>query len=408
MTTTNAEPPLQPVPAILIGIGGYGESYLSRLLDPSNTLVRIVAAVDPHAGRSAKLHELEAAGIPVLASLDACTTEASLAIVSSPIQVHREQTCACFSRGMHVLCEKPVAPLIQDVHAMIAARDAARRLGAVGYQWSFSNAVLALKADVMAGVLGTPVRLKTIVRWPRTKTYYTRNSWAGAIKDARGNWVLDSPVNNATAHYLHNMLFVLGRSLDRSATPATIEGELYRANDIQNYDTAAMRIMTTAGTEILFYSTHAVRDQRHPEFILEFEEAAVTFGGAQKNIIARFTGGTTKDYGSPDVDAMTKVWTMARAVSNAAVIPCGFEAAASHTLCVNGLQESCDILPFPAESVRRDESPGDSLTWVEGLAELFDECYTRALLPSETGAAWARKGHTMDLTSYTSYPHTGQ
>jgi len=34
--------------------------------------------------------------------------------------------------------------------------------------------------------------------------------------------VLDSPVNNATAHYLHNMFYVLGHATDASAMPACV------------------------------------------------------------------------------------------------------------------------------------------------------------------------------------------
>ena len=37
-----------------------------------------------------------------------------------------------------------------------------------------------------------------------------RNDWAGRKRDRTGAWILDSPANNAMAHDLHNMFYVLG------------------------------------------------------------------------------------------------------------------------------------------------------------------------------------------------------
>ena len=41
-----------------------------------------------------------------------------------------------------------------------------KKIVAIGYQWSFSDAIQKLKADVIAGIFGKPRRLKTLVLWP--------------------------------------------------------------------------------------------------------------------------------------------------------------------------------------------------------------------------------------------------
>ena len=128
---------------------------------------------------------------------------------------------------------------------------------AVGYQWSFSPAVQALKDDIRSGLFGAARKLKCLYLWPRDEGYYARNDWAGKRKDAEGAWVLDSPVQNAMAHDLHNMFYVLGKTRETSARPAEVEAELYRANAIENFDTAAARIRTEEGVEILFFVSHA-------------------------------------------------------------------------------------------------------------------------------------------------------
>jgi hypothetical protein len=89
--------------------------------------------------------------------------------------------------------------------------------------------------------------------------------------------VLDSVVSNATAHFLHNMLFLLGPNFGESAFPASLTAELYRANTIENYDTAALRLQTACGTEVMFYATHATLEKVEPVFFFEFEKAVVNY-----------------------------------------------------------------------------------------------------------------------------------
>lgn len=112
---------------------------------------------------------------------------------------------------------------------------------AIGYQWSFSDAIQALKQDILDGILGAPISMKTAISWPRNFAYYRRGGgWGGKIaKD--GVTVLDSIASNACAHYLHNMLFLLGSSMEESALADSIEADCLRANNIETFDTCALR-----------------------------------------------------------------------------------------------------------------------------------------------------------------------
>jgi len=60
------------------------------------------------------------------------------------------------------------------------------------------------------------------------------------------------------------MLYVLGDTTERSARPVEVKAEMYRANRIECYDTAAARIRTAGGVEILFLASHAGRATRGP------------------------------------------------------------------------------------------------------------------------------------------------
>jgi predicted dehydrogenase len=384
----------------LVGIGGYGNSYVAALLDATpaeQKLFRWTAAIDPSPQSCRRLGEVQARGVRLFRSLEEFyeTERADLAVLSTPLHLHATHTCAALARGSHVLCEKPLCVTPDDVDVMTRARNAANRQVAIGYQWSFSPAIQRLKADIRAGALGRPKRMRCLVLWPRDDKYYGRNRWAGAKRDGLGNLVLDSPVNNACAHYLHNLLYLLGPATDRSDQPARVTAELYRANAIENYDTAAIRCHTAGGTEIVFVVSHATAGRRGPVFSCEFEHAAVDFAdetGAGGNLTARFADGSVRDYGSPNDCKWEKLWSSCRAAHDNTPTVCGIEAAAAHTRCAWAAQESAEITAFPKSLVRFEGPAGARRTWVEGLDDMLERCYASYTLPSEQNVPWATRG----------------
>ena len=213
------------VSVVLSGIGGYGLMYLSAILDrPDGNRFRLAAVADPFPERCSRLDDIHSRSIPIFRSLDDFfrNERADMAILSSPIQWHSRQACLGLEMGSHVLCEKPLAATVQDAGRIIRSRNESGKQVAVGYQWSFSMAIRALKENVLNGDFGKPIRLKTLHLWPRDEKYYRRNEWAGRKCDASGGWILDSPANNAFAHELHNMFFLLGGRIDRSCLPVEV------------------------------------------------------------------------------------------------------------------------------------------------------------------------------------------
>jgi predicted dehydrogenase len=326
-----------------------------------------------------------------------------LLMIATPIHQHAPQTCYALGQGASVLCEKPLAGTLEDALRMLKCQREAspRQFVGIGYQWSYSQAVQGLKRDVMAGVLGRPVRLRALALFPRPLAYFRRNDWAGRVTTDGGAGVLDSPVNNATAHYLHNMLYVLGETRETSATPAWVQAELYRANAIENYDTAAVRCVTEGGAEVLFYTTLAARDRRGPVLRYEFEQAVVEYDFAESpRMVARFRDGRVKDYGNPNQDRSEKIPQAIDAVRTGAPLACGIAGALPHTLCVVAAQESVPAVAEFGDSMRTVEvlEGGDAIVTVPGLGEVLGECYERGVLPAESGKfAWARGGRRVEV-----------
>lgn len=398
----------EKITVALVGAGGYGQYYANELLHNHQDRIQLVGVIDPYVERSPHIDELRTRQIslyPDLSDFFAAST-AQLVCIASPIQLHAAQTILALEHGANVLCEKPLCATIQDARSMAQADEQSSGFAAIGYQWSFSAAIQALKADILNGGLGQPIRLKSRVYWPRPDAYYNRNRWAGRIKLDDGSWVLDSPAGNAAAHYLHNMLYVLGATRETSAAVKSIQAELYRVNPIENYDTGILRCMTEQGVEILFYTTHACQNTINPIFDYEFENAVVRFDqNTGENITAHFHDGHQKNYGNPFAQGMGKIWQCVESVQTGQPIACGIQAAIPHVLCINGAQESAAIGDFPDALRRTAIRSSDTLTYVDGLEDLLTHSYEANLLPSESGqAGWTAGGRIIDLREYNHFP----
>lgn len=392
------------VSLLLVGVGGYGNHYVKELLNNmDNNRFAIAGAVDPEPSGCMYLKELSEIGIPFFKTIEEFYSKntADLAIIASPIHFHSYQSCYAMTHGSNVLCEKPVSATVQEALKMRETSEVTGKFLAIGYQWSYSDAILNLKNDVMKGEFGKPLRLKTVVLWPRDGKYYSRK-WAAKKKDEFGNWILDSIAANACAHYLHNMFFVLGEKVDLSIYPKELKAELYRANDIENFDTVSARIMAMNDTVIMFHASHAVNESIGPIFHYEFEEAVVSYsaGMENNNLFAKLSNGRVKNYGNPNENEIKKLWVCIDAAAGLNInIPCKVETAIPHIICVNGMQESVpEIVKFPKSLIKKDESR--DLIWVDGLKETLLRCYEDWTLPSESDVQWARAGKHVNLVDY--------
>lgn len=390
-----------PLTILFVGIGGYGsvhvEEVLNRMCDYN---VSIAGVVDPVPEKSRFYEKLKNMNIPFFTDINDFYLQhkADIAVISSPIQCHHTQTCTALLNGSHVMCEKPISGSVKDALDMISVKNKTRKLLAIGYQRSFQKSTLDLKRDILAGRLGKPIRMKTIISWPRNKQYYNRNSWAGKFKDNQGNWIRDSIAHNGTAHFIHNMFFLLGDKMDSSAMPESVQAELYRANDIETFDTAAARIITENNVEVLYYATHAAKEDMY-QYIFEFSDCTVFFDSIQhKRLIATFNDGSIIDYGYPENYEKHKLWSLVDAIRGQGEIYCGPEAALPQVICIEAMHDSTEPVTFISDIIRFDEEM--QLTWVDGLYDGLFESYRKGKLPSENKIDWAHCGKTISVCGY--------
>lgn len=395
----------KPVRVVVVAINGYGRGYLRLMLDQAAGHDAVLAGVvDPAAEQSPDIGEVRAAGIPVHADIGDfyAKDSADLAVFSTPIQWHCPNVILALGTGSNVLCEKPLcATLDEGLRMLAAARERPGQFVAIGYNWSFSDTIGRIKGDIRAGVYGAPKALKCLVSWPRSQAYYARNDWAGMLKTRRGEWVLDSPLNNATAHFLHNMFYLCGDQPHLSAEVVDVQAELFRLNPIASFDTAAVRCHLRNGAVVHFYTTHADENCCGPLFRYEFEEG-VLYGAGDTAFVGVRRNGERRVYAlDPEMNGYAnKLWQCVGHCRHGGVPACGIEAALEQTRVVNGAHLSMPgIVDFPAGAVARKALAGGDVQWhFPGLLATLVQCYDQQLLPSEHGAIpYARAGGTIDL-----------
>lgn len=385
------------VSIVLVGMNGYGSVYLKELLTGKENAY-ISGVVDIYPNRSPYYDRLVENNIPIYESLQDFYThsKADLAIISTPIHLHREQSCNAMLHGSNVLCEKPASGDPRDIKEMIDTRDRTGKFLAIGFNWSFTPAVQQLKQDILDGTFGKPKRLKSIVLWPRDEEYYNRSSWAGKKYSANGDMIFDSVANNATSHHLHHLLYLLGPTLDTSCQLKDVTAELYRANKIDTFDTCAVRLHTKTDVEILYFASHAVRKVTPPQYELEFEQATITYKDGSP-IVAHLSNGTSMRYDNPENNQLAKLQICIEATANHHDhILCGIEAASTHVYSISAMHESVPNIPsFPDNLMMYDQQY--QLHWIDGLDQLLLNCYENWKLPNDMKVDWSKVGRKIEL-----------
>jgi predicted dehydrogenase len=148
----------------VVGAGMAGRAHAAgyrsatTLYDAGLPAVRLVAVADVNAAfatdtaRRFGYQRTEPSWEAVAAAPD---VDVVSVVVANPL--HRQVVEGLLAAGKHVLCEKPMAPSVEDATAMVAAAKAAGRQAAVGFTFRRSPAITAVRDQVRAGGIGRPL-----------------------------------------------------------------------------------------------------------------------------------------------------------------------------------------------------------------------------------------------------------
>jgi predicted dehydrogenase len=390
----------------IIGVSGFGATHYKDLIREieNGRLTATAATIINPEEEAEKVNQLKQLGAHIYSDytemLNAHRGELDLCMIPTGIGWHEPMTVAALEAGANVFVEKPAAGTIQEVKSMQAAEKRADRFVAVGYQNMYEPVWRTLKQRVQSGAIG---RLQSVAGygcWPRSDHYYARNNWAGQQR-AGDRWVLDSPINNAMAHFVMQTIFAAGTTPEERAHPVQVEAEFYRARDIENLDTAAVRIQTREEVQVYFAGTHCCANHDGP--IIEFRgsdgvlrwgfnEIVLEKDGQQKESFSFLPGGI------PQREAMFDA--IIDRINERDAFICDLELAKGQTIIINATQESTPVHSIDASYIERASSNNTHFSIINGINDLMKNAWHQEKLLNEIGAPWTASGGKMDVNGY--------
>ena len=134
--------------------------------------------------------------------------------IALPNFLHAPFTVKALERGLHVLCEKPMADSVAAAQRMLAAAQKARRLLMINFSFRYIPAARWLQQAVREGRLGRIYYAHSA--WLRRRGIPKLGSWFGDRKRAGGGPLIDLGV-----HRLDLAWWLMGRPRPVAASGAT-------------------------------------------------------------------------------------------------------------------------------------------------------------------------------------------
>ncbi len=389
----------------LIGVSGYGGIHLRALQRlHAEGLVRLAVAtvINPDEVPE-KCRGLEEMGCRLYSDYrEMLRSEAGkmdLCCIPTGIAWHSNMTIAALEAGCHVLVEKPAAATVQEVDKMIRVKNSVGRMVAVGFQYMYDRTYSALKRRVADGEIGSLRQIRVKASWPRSSAYYTRNEWAGRLASG-DRWILDSPANNALAHFLMAALHLAGPTLHQATTPLSMEAELYRAQEIESFDTISARIHTDSGADILFAATHSSSIREDPVIDLLGETGVISWGINDSHLTDSHSHGVPRSCHPSPSDSTELMYARVLAqIRGQKQEACTLEEARKHTLVINALHEAVPIHDIP--ETFRTSSAGESGIQhnIKGINSAISQAFDTGVLLSELGLPWTTDATAVEISS---------
>jgi len=408
----------KPIRIALIGIGGFAQFHYHRIkeLEPNGLIVlrAVVIRESDFQQFPDIITALQAAGTRIYTSFDVMLDteqgKVDLVDIVTEISAHGPMSIAALDAGYHVLCEKPVAGTVAECLRMREAQERSGRILAINFQHIFSPAIQRIKHIALGGSLGALLTAKTHVLWPRAQSYYRRAPWSGKLKSG-GTIINDCPLQNATAHFLNNMLYVAGASPSDAAEPVSVYGENYRVMPIESCDTQFLRVVTDTGAKLLFTTTHATNINDHPVSEYFFEKGKVTWFMNGETVVESLKNGCLVEaerLGKMELNFLAPVYANVCESIIAGTQPlASIHNSIQHVHCVESSLRSGPIVDVPADYIEKavigeDDDclkAGDTNVFIRGIKPLVDRMRAGELSFHEAGCPWAQASRTIHPVS---------
>jgi predicted dehydrogenase len=211
--------------------------------------------------------------------------EIDVVTIATESGYHPEIAIYCMNKGIHVICEKPMALSTDDADKMIAAARENNVKLCVSHQNRFNPPIQRLRKAVEGNRFGRLVNGTARILWNRNMGYYKQAPW-------RGTWELDGgTLMNQCIHNIDLLQWMMGGEID--TVYAQCDTFL---RDIEGEDFGAILIRFKNGSIGLIEGTACVYPKNLEETLSVFgEKGTVCIGGLAVNKIETWRFGDELD-----------------------------------------------------------------------------------------------------------------
>lgn len=375
------------VPRIaLAGVHGYGRVYLERLA-PRAAAGRVnwVGVADPQV-HTAALPDGLPAGVPRygdLAELLAARRPDVVAI-ATPLHTHADLADLALRSGADVVLEKPAVTGLAEFTRLLELAQRTGRSVQVGFQSLGSAALEHVRSRVADGRIGDVTGFSAAGCWVRSRSYFTRASWAGHRRLGE-RVVADGVLTNPLAHAVATALAVAGRQhLD---DVLSVEVDPFRVNDIETDDTTSVVVSLRSSPDLVIAATLAAAEQGEPYVVVEGTRGRITLYYTLDVVVEELPGRppTTTHHDRVDLlDDLLAHREDGRPLRSPLV------SAGAFTGVLDAIVNGPDPQVVRPESLRVVELPGgDVRRELLGVEEAVHEALRRRSTFSGCGVSWA-------------------
>ena len=189
---------IHPVRLGIIGVGNMGSSHIRNQVAGKHHEVTITACADLIPERNEKMKEL----IPSLKTFDSAEAlidsgEVDAVIIATPHYFHPPIAKYAFSKGIHVLTEKPAGVYTKQVREMNEAAAKSGLVFGIMYNQRTNCIYRKCRELVQSGELGEIRRVSWIITdWYRTQSYYNSGGWRATWAGEGGGVLLNQCPHN--------------------------------------------------------------------------------------------------------------------------------------------------------------------------------------------------------------------
>lgn len=252
----------------VIGYGNIGKRHATHI--QNNTACTLVAICDTDASKHSQ-------NINSYSSLEDMLEKEKLDVISvcTPNYLHHPHTILCLKKGIHVICEKPMAISTTQCDEMIQCASQNQRKIFVVKQNRYNEPVQAVKKLLAQNTLGEISLVNINCFWNRNKDYYQESEWRGKIEKDGGCLFTQFSHFVDIMYYLFDEADALfGKTMN------------YQHPYIEIEDTGTFILKTKKGTLINFnFSTCSHDKNMEGAITILGEKGTVKIGGQYLNTI---------------------------------------------------------------------------------------------------------------------------